>query len=553
MLLKNKPKCCFWCIECPKGTISNQSGKRREIQCDPDRSYAEGYYKNGDLILGGALSLSHRNIPWQNYKGRPEEVSPYKFPTIPESKNYQHVLAFVFAVEKINKDPHFLPNISLGFRQYDNYYSGSQTYENVISLLSERDKLAPVYLPLYGNGSGYGYGQLFYNMRNARKVRLFPNYNCQSQKKMVAVIGAQTSELSVQMANMLGIYKIPQPPPSVCSHKCSPGFRKIILKDKPKCCFQCTECPRGKISNETDTDYCVDCNKDHYPNKGRYKCIPKSIIFLSYEEPLGITLAFTAVSFSFFSAVVLGNFIRCRESPIIKANNRQLSYILLSSLILCFLCSLLFIGRPSKVTCLLQQTAFGIIFSVSLATVLAKTITVVLAFKATKPGSSVRKWLRPRVSYFFVMVCSLIQGVICIVWLGTSPPFPDADFYSEPGHIILECNEGSPIAFYSILGYMGLLALVSFIVAFLARKLPDVFNEAKFITFSMLVFCTVWVSFIPAYLSTRGKYIVAVEIFSILTSGAGLLGWIFFPKCYIILLYPNKNQKAYITTKHFQR
>ncbi|XP_067316863.1 vomeronasal type-2 receptor 26-like [Anolis sagrei] len=471
----------------------------------------------------------------------------------PESKNYQYILAFVFAVEEINKDPHFLPNISLGFRLYDNYYSGSQTYENVISLLSERDKLAPVYIPLYGSWPYYGYGQSSYNMMNTRKVRLFPNYNCQSQKKMVAVIGAQTSESSVQVANMLGMYKIPQPPYSVCSHKCSPGFWKKPFKGKSKCCFHCIECPRGKISSKTDMDYCVDCKKDHHPNNRRNKCIPKNITFLSYVEPLGIALTFIAVFFSFLSVLILGNFIRCRETPIVKANNRQLSYILLSSLILCFVCSLLFIGQPSKTTCLLRQTAFGIIFSVSLATVLAKTITVVLAFKATKPGSGARKWLRPGVSYFFVMVCCLIQAVISMVWLGTSPPFPDADFYSEPGHIILECNEGSSIAFYSILGYMGVLALVSFIVAFLARKLPDVFNEAKFITFSMLVFCTVWISFIPAYLSTKGKYMVAVEIFSILTSSAGLLGCIFFPKCYIILLYPNKNQKAQTTRKHLQR
>ncbi|KAH0631363.1 hypothetical protein JD844_005661 [Phrynosoma platyrhinos] len=124
------------------------------------------------------------------------------------SKSYQQVLAFVFAVEKINKDPHFLPNVSLGFRLYDNYYNGGQTYENVISLLSERDKLSPVYLPFYAYGPYYAYGRPSYHMKNTEKVKIFPNYNCQGKKKMVAVIEGLTSELSMQVANLLGIFKI---------------------------------------------------------------------------------------------------------------------------------------------------------------------------------------------------------------------------------------------------------------------------------------------------------------------------------------------------------
>ncbi|XP_051822828.1 vomeronasal type-2 receptor 26-like [Antechinus flavipes] len=150
-------------------------------------------------------------------------------------------------------------------------------------------------------------------------------------------------------------------------------------------------------------------------------------------------------------------------------------------------------------------------------------IGVVLAFRATRPGSRLRRWLGSIASYSLIFTCTLIQMCLCGIWLGTSPPFLEMDIHSEPGSIIIQCNEGSLLTFYCVLGYMALLALASFTMAFLARNLPDTFNEAKFLTFSMLVFCSVWISFLPSYQSSKGKAILVLEVFAILTSSAGIL------------------------------
>ncbi|XP_077169311.1 vomeronasal type-2 receptor 26-like [Paroedura picta] len=610
------------------------------------------FYQPGDILIGGiATQVTYFNNP-PSFLEHPARMVLDEPGSI--TKNYQHILALAFGVKEVNENPKVFPNISLGLYILNSYSLGRMTFKATLSLLSAQQKLVP-------------------------------NFSCDNQQKVIAVVGGLLSDTSAHMASILNIYKTPQIthgpfslakadkqrflsiyqmvpddtyqyrgavqllqhfrwtwigllamdddngnqflqrilhnflrriyfnnsvgetiqfdqdrelvsvfdvtnwvtlsnrsfsrvkvgqldpqapsgkeltlvedkivwhksfnqvlPISVCNDPCQPGYSKTKMEGRLFCCYNCTPCPEGLVSGQKDMDACVKCPDDHYASDGHHECLPKIPTYLSCKEALGITLVVLAVIFSLLTALVLGTFMKYKNTPIVKANNRSLTYILLLSILLCFLSSLLFIGEPGKVTCLLRQTTFGLIFCVALSTILAKTITVVLAFMATKPGSHMRRWVGKKLAHSIVLSGFLIQAVICILWLCISPPFPQMDMHSQPKRIILECSEGSSTMFYSVLGYLGFLASVSFTVAFLARKLPGSFNEAKFITFSMLVFCSVWFSFIPSYLSSKGKFMVAVEIFSILTSGAGLLCCIFFPKCYIILLRPEMNIREQI-------
>ncbi|XP_060110650.1 vomeronasal type-2 receptor 26-like [Heteronotia binoei] len=509
------------------------------------------------------------------------------------TKFHQHVLALVFAINEINQNLRILPNVTLGYHIYDNYHDMKMTYRTTLDLLCKSHRYFPNYecdnhknlvaiigglnsdisfcmadiLSLYKipqvrpvqgtktvkinetctgeerleslpehlfelHMTGYSYS--IYNAVYAVAHSLHAMYSSKSSdRSMDRGQGAEWHDL--QSWQMVSI--------SLCNDYCNPGFHKRRKEGETFCCYDCVPCPEGRISSQKDMDDCTKCQSGQYSNKDQDGCIPKTLNFLSFDEPLGISLASIAASLVLLTTVVLGTFIKHKNTPVVKANNLDITYALLISLLFCFLSSLLFVGQPSQVTCFFRLSTFSIVFSVAVSCVLAKTITVVVAFMATKPGSSMKRWLGKWLAKSVVLSCSLIQVGISIVWLATSPPFPDFDTLSLTEEIIVECNEGSVFMFYIVLGYMGLLSIMSLTVAFLARKLPNSFNEAKFITFSMLIFCSVWVSFVPTYLSTKGKSMVMVEIFSILVSSAGLLGCIFFPKCFIIVLRPELNRR----------
>lgn len=93
--------------------------------------------------------------------------------------NYQFVMALIFAIEEINRNPTLLPNMTLGY----NIYSVD---------LIERETVKTVFRWFTGQD------------------RFIPNYTCKTEEKSVAAITGTTWEISSLIGIFLGLYKYPQ-------------------------------------------------------------------------------------------------------------------------------------------------------------------------------------------------------------------------------------------------------------------------------------------------------------------------------------------------------
>ncbi|KAI9538759.1 hypothetical protein NQZ68_012412 [Dissostichus eleginoides] len=275
-------------------------------------------------------------------------------------------------------------------------------------------------------------------------------------------------ELLIQEDRIMWAGHQSEVPMSVCSTSCLPGSRKAVRRGEPVCCFDCVPCDSGKISNQTNSIECTFCPDDFWSNIDRTVCILKIVEFLAYDS-LGIALTVISVVGASLTIAVFAVFFYHRNTAIVRVNNSVLSFFILFALTLCFLCSLVFIGEPTYWSCMLRHTIFSITFSFCISCILGKTLVVLAAFTATRPGDNIMKWLGPKQQRAIILICTVIQVVICAAWLIESPPFPSRNTQYEISKIILECSVGSSLAFWCVLGYIGLQACLCFILAFLAH------------------------------------------------------------------------------------
>ncbi|ELR55756.1 Vomeronasal type-2 receptor 1, partial [Bos mutus] len=220
---------------------------------------------------------------------------------------------------------------------------------------------------------------------------------------------------------------------------------------------------------------------------------------------------FTLVILSIFGALlvlaVTTVYVIHRHTPLVMAKGRELSFLIQVSLVITLLSSMLFIGKPYNWSCMACQITLVLGFSLCLSCILGKTISVFSAYRISKSKTQLIS-IHPLYRKIIVLTSVLVEiGVVA----QTVKVYKNME--SQNIKIILECNEGSIEPLCSMFGMDVFLALLGFLTTFVAHQLPqDNYYEGKSITFGMLVVFIIWI--VPAYLSTKGKFKVAVETFA---------------------------------------
>ena len=256
---------------------------------------------------------------------------------------------------------------------------------------------------------------------------------------------------------------------------------------------------------------------------------------------------------------VLGIFFKNRKTPLVKAANRELSFLLLGLLLIAFLIPFIHIGMPTVPQCTTHIVVQGPLMTGILSIFLVKTHRVIIIFHARQPGVTSRQWfLKQRLQVVAVFTLVIVQITLVTVYVCLKQPVVMKYGYDDitTKYVYVECNYGGGLAYGFTYVYVISIALIGFVMAFRSRHLPSNFRESRHIAASLATTLLVHGAMLPAAPLTHGRINAIITVIALTISPLGQLTFLFFPKCYIILFCPQRNtvrELRRMTLAHMQR
>lgn len=272
------------------------------------------------------------------------------------------------------------------------------------------------------------------------------------------------------------------------------------------------------------------------------------MVVLTWREPIGWVLLTANTLLLLLLLGTAGLCARHLHTPVVKSAGGRLCFLMLGSLA-AGSCSLYgFLGEPTPPACLLRRAPLLLGLAIFLSCLTIRSFQLVIIFKfSTKVPSFYHTWVRNHGAGLFVLVSSAVQLLLCLIWLAVWTPLPTRDYQRYPHLVMLECTEVNSPGFMMAFAYNVFLSVCAFACSYLGKELPENYNEAKCVTFSLLLNFVSWITVFTMASVFQGKYLSVLSVLTGLSSLGSLFGGYFLPKCYVILCRPDLN-----STEHFQ-
>ncbi|XP_032292728.2 metabotropic glutamate receptor 2 isoform X2 [Drosophila virilis] len=361
------------------------------------------------------------------------------------------------------------------------------------------------------------------------------------QYRWVKVGEYYEGELRLNMSEVKFKLLHPTPPESVCSLPCERGQAKRYVEGE-SCCWHCFNCTTYQIRHPVDETHCLVCKLGTLPDAHKQYCRPIPEVYLRPESAWAIgAMAFSAtgILITFF---VVGVFVRHNDTPIVRASGRELSYILLAGIFMCYGVTFALVLKPTNIVCAIQRFSVGFCFTVVYAALLTKTNRIARIFKAGKQSAKRPSFISPK-SQLVICTCLVsVQILINGVWMVIAPSHAMHHYPTREDNLLV-CDSYIDASYMIAFFYPILLIVVCTVYAVLTRKIPEAFNESKHIGFTMYTTCVIWLAFVPLYFGTANHVPLRITSMSVTISlsASVTIACLFSPKLYIILVRPERN------------
>ncbi|XP_076137403.1 taste receptor type 1 member 1-like [Alosa pseudoharengus] len=334
-------------------------------------------------------------------------------------------------------------------------------------------------------------------------------------------------------------------PFSNCSVECKPGHVRQ-KNGLHQCCFICVKCLSNHYANHTANLYsCLNCDKYEWSEAGSTSCQTRSVEYLHFSDGYSIVLMVFASSFMLLCLGVAVLFAMHRSTPVVRSAGGSVCFLMLGCLVASATSVFFYFSELSTFSCIVRDLVYVFFYTVCLSCLFVRSFQIICIFKmAAHLPKAHAWWVKHNGQWLVVAALSLLQLLLCTLSMATSPPLPKEDT-SFKDQIVLKCNANNIVISSLPIGLMLILSGLCFCFSYMGTDLPKNYNEAKAITFSMLLFCLSWAIFITADLMSHTKYVQVVKIVVELSCLYGIMFSYFIPKSFIIVFQPVKNTQEY--------